>query len=187
LSYIDSHIEGSVKVKLSLLEQTELIQNITAELVKVVKNGGRIYSCGNGGSACDAMHLAEELVARYLRERPGIRAQHLCDPGAISCWANDYSYEGVFARQVETYLEPRDALIVFSTSGNSENIVQALAAAKKIGASTIGFLGKTGGQAKTLCKFPLIVKSELTAHVQEAHITLVHIICEGLETTLFPK
>ena len=132
------------------------------------------------------MHLAEELVARYKKERPGIRAQHLCDAGTITCWGNDYNFTDIFARQVETHLTPKDVLIVFSTSGNSENILRAMSAANKVGATTIGLLGKNGGKAKTLAKHSLVVESEVTAHIQEAHLVVVHMLCEVLENLLFP-
>ena len=183
---IEKHIQESAQVTASLLGSATKIEQISRELVKVVLNGGRIYSCGNGGSSCDAMHLTEELVARYKRERPGIPAHHLCDAGTITCWSNDYDFTGVFSRQVETLVTNKDALICFSTSGNSPNILSALKAGKTVGALTIAFLGKGGGEAARLCSHSLVVASDITAHVQEAHIVLVHILCELLENSLFP-
>ena len=167
--------------------QSEKIAQIVTTLASTIKQGGRIYACGNGGSACDAMHLVEELVARYQRERPGIRAQHLLDTGTITCWANDYTFDEIFERQVDTLVTKLDALVVFTTSGNSQNILRALAAANKLGATTIALLGKNGGAAKSLSKLSLIVSSEVTANIQESHITLVHIICDQLEQLLFPE
>ena len=187
LAEILSHINESSRVKLSLIDQAEKISQIVTTLATTIKQGGRIYACGNGGSACDAMHLVEELVARYQRERPGIRAQHLLDTGTITCWANDYTFDEIFERQVNTLLTKLDALVVFTTSGNSQNILRALAAANKLGATTIALLGKNGGAAKSLSKLSLIVGSEVTAHIQESHITLVHIICDQLEQLLFPE
>ncbi len=187
LAEIVSHIKESARVKLLLADQSEKIAQIVTTLASTIKQGGRIYACGNGGSACDAMHLVEELVARYQRERPGIRAQHLLDSGTITCWANDYTFDEIFERQVDTLVTKLDALVVFTTSGNSQNILRALAAANKLGASTIALLGKNGGAAKSLSKLSLIVSSEVTAHIQESHITLVHIICDQLEQLLFPE
>ena len=185
---LTSQISESAKVLSSLGDgaQVQVIEKIIETLICVIKSGGTIYACGNGGSACEAMHFTEELVARYRKHRPGIRAQHLQDPGTITCWANDYNFETVFQRQVETFLNRKDALVVLSTSGNSPNIINALNACNKIGAHSIAFLGKDGGKAKSLSTTPLIIKSENTPRIQEAHLALIHIICEQLENALFP-
>lgn len=186
LQYISQQLKDSSDTKLALAEKAQAILDIGQQLVSVVKNGGTIFACGNGGSACDAMHLTEELVARYKRDRPGIKAQHFCDPSTITCWANDFNFDDVYARQVDTLVSDKDAVIVFSTSGNSENILRALAKANDKGAKTIAMLGKTGGKAKSLAKTSLIIERNETARIQEAHITVVHILCEYLEDTLFP-
>jgi len=186
VSSINSQLEEALSSKKAFLSQASKLDNIVKTLETVVKDGGAIYACGNGGSACDAMHFVEECVARYKKERPGIKAYHLCDPGTITCWSNDYCFEEVFERQVNTLMSEKDALLVFSTSGNSDNVLRALAAANKLGAHTIAFLGKQGGAAKTLAKTSLIVESEQTARIQEAHITAVHVIVETLEDLLFP-
>lgn len=180
-SCIEEHLQGSAKAKLALLEQKNKIQEIADRLIACVSAGGEIISCGNGGSACDAMHFTEELLARYKRNRPGIKARHLLDAGTITCWANDYNYDDIFARQIETVASAKDCLVFFSTSGNSQNILNALAAAKKVGACSISLLGKDGGKAKSLSDISLVVPSDSTAHIQEAHIALVHIFCELLE------
>ncbi len=184
---IETHIQRSAEVKLSLLKHTSTIEQIISCFHDVVTTGGTIYSCGNGGSACDAMHFTEELVARYEMERPGIRAHHLCDPGTITCWANDYDFETIFKRQVETHLTDKDVLVCFSTSGNSENVLSALAAAHQRGAKTVALLGKNGGKAKNIAKLSLVVDSDTTAYIQEAHIMLVHIFCDTLERQLYSK
>jgi D-sedoheptulose 7-phosphate isomerase len=180
------YIETSAAVKLSLRDKVSEIEGIINALIEVVRKGGTIYSCGNGGSTCDAMHLTEELVSRFKRERPGIRAQHFGDASVLTCWSNDYNFDGVFERQVQTHMTANDALVVFTTSGNSENILRALAAANKIGSLTIALLGKGGGKAKALVKKALVVASNETSHIQEAHIALVHMICDKLEVALFP-
>lgn len=186
-AFIEQYLRDSAVVKQSLSDQAGHIATVVEALVAVSRKGGTLYTCGNGGSACDAMHFAEELVARYRRERPGIRAQHLCDPSAITCWANDYSFAGAFERQVRTMLRPDDALIGFSTSGNSENVVRAVQAANELGALTIALTGKTGGAIASLAKFSIIVPSPDTAHIQEAHMSIVHMVCDLLEQALYPE
>lgn len=185
-SCIEKHLRDSAAVKLSLIKQQEKISSIAAALIEASRNGGRIYTCGNGGSMCDSIHFTEELVARFLRERPGIAAQHLGDIGTITAWANDYSYEQVFERQIQALVTAKDALVCFTTSGKSPNILRALAAANKIGAVTIALLGRGGGPAKALARHALIVESDDTARIQEGHITIVHILCDIIEQTLFP-
>ena len=181
---LKQYIEESARVKSELVNLLPEIEKIIAALKETQSKGGRIYTCGNGGSACDAMHLAEELVARYEKERPGIAAQHLLDVGTISCWANDYNYDSVFSRQIDTLAKAEDALIVFSTSGNSKNINEAIKAAKSKGVRTIALLGKDGGEAKSLSDLCLIVPSDKTSHIQECHITIVHMLCESLEADI---
>ena len=185
ISFIKEYCSTSSGVIASINNQSKLLASIVSELADCVKNGGRIYACGNGGSACDAMHLTEELIARYLRERPGIAAHHLNDPSAITCWANDYEFDSVFERQVQTLVTKKDFLFCFSTSGNSKNVVLAAQAAKKIGAKTVAMTGKDGGVLKETSTFPIVIESEITSHIQEAHITIVHILCDLLEQKLF--
>jgi D-sedoheptulose 7-phosphate isomerase len=162
--------------------------NLCAEIVKAatilqdtVKRGGTIYACGNGGSTCDATHLVEELVARFKRERPGIKAMHLMDAAVLTCWSNDYEYESAFERQVKTFCGPKDALVAISTSGNSKNIIRAVRAAKAQSTAVIGFTGKDGGELRSLCDVALVVPASETERIQEVHITFVHILCEALE------
>ncbi len=183
--FIHGYSLSSSKTIESLCKQADLIEKIALDLSSLVRQGGRIYSCGNGGSACDSMHLTEELVARYLRERPGIPAQHLQDSATLTCWSNDYNYSEVFSRQVETFVKKQDALILFSTSGNSENVIKAAKKAKEMKCLTIAFSGKEGGELKEHCKYNLIVQSGITSHIQEAHITAVHMVCDILEQELF--
>lgn len=183
---ISSYIKKSSEVKTKLISQKEKIKLASDFIVETIKSGGRIYSCGNGGSACDAMHFIEELVARYKKDRPGIAAHNLLDTSTITCWANDYDFSTVFSRQVETLVTNKDLLVVFSTSGNSQNILKALDSANKINAKSLALLGKDGGQAKDKATHSIIVESNETAHIQECHITLVHIFCEIIETHLHP-
>lgn len=184
----------TARIKEIFLESAALRQKVCADpallntikqacqtLLNVSKKGGTIYACGNGGSACDAMHFTEELVARYRRTRPGIKAAHFCDVGIITCWANDYDFNAVFARQVLTHCTSNDILVLFSTSGNSPSVLEAAKAAKTIPAFTLGITGSSGGQLKDLCDLTIAVPSEDTARIQEVHITLVHLFCEVLE------
>jgi D-sedoheptulose 7-phosphate isomerase len=186
-AFIDSYLEESTKVKLALVQQKDLILEIATALYEIAKKGGRIYTCGNGGSACDAIHFAEELVAQYYRERPGIRAQHLLDPGALTCWANDYNFDTVFERQIETLATKDDAVVGITTSGNSKNVLAAIRAANKVGALSIAFSGGNGGRIKLISNYTFIAASDRTPYIQEAHITVIHIICDLLEQWLFPE
>lgn len=150
-------------------------------LINAKANKGTIYSCGNGGSACEAMHLTEELVARFKRERPGIKAHHLLDPSIMTCWSNDYEFDAVFERQVKTFCTKKDCLVLFSTSGKSKNIIRAAQAAKEIGTPCVGILGKDGGEVAMMCDVALIVPSADTERIQEVHLLVVHVLCELLE------
>ena len=185
---IAKRIDGSLAAIASLRTPPHA-QHLAAIIETVrdrLKLGGTIYTCGNGGSAAEALHLAEELIGRYRGDRPPHRAMCLnADPTALTCIANDFGFERIFARQCEALLTDRDALIVFSTSGNSPNIVQALQAAKARGAMTIGLLGcsggRDGGSAAAECARSLIVPAQDSAHIQEAHQVALHLICEALE------
>ncbi|HEY8665011.1 MAG TPA: SIS domain-containing protein [Tepidisphaeraceae bacterium] len=143
---------------------------------------GKVLLAGNGGSAADAMHLAEELSIRYKKKRRGLAAIALCDPTVLTCAANDFGYERVFARQVEALGNPGDVLIVFSTSGNSPSIVAALDAAQAAGLRTAAFLGQTGGQCKGKADIEFCIPSPLTASIQECHKILFHALCEWIDT-----
>jgi len=183
--YIKKYLLEAAAVSSKLASQASHIAAIGDQLTQLFRDGGRLYACGNGGSSCDAMHLVEELVARYKRERPGIPAHHFIDGPTLTCWANDYDYASVFERQTETLVTEKDVLVVFTTSGNSENILRALEAAKKKGALTVAFLGKGGGKAKGKADLEVIIESDVTAHVQEAHMALVHMLTEQIELALF--
>lgn len=175
----------SARVKESLREQAEQIHAVGQRLVETFRAGGRLYACGNGGSACDAMHLVEELVARYKRDRPGLPAQHLMDPSTLTCWSNDYEYETAFWRQVETFVRPGDVFVGISTSGNSANVTMAATAANGLGAWTLGLTGWDGGKLGQVCTELIAVPSRETARIQESHITIIHLFCEMLDDQLF--
>lgn len=144
-------------------------------ILETLKNGGKLLTCGNGGSAADALHLAEELVGRYSRERRALAGLCLnADPTAITCICNDYGYEHVFSRGVEALGKPGDVLVGFTTSGNSANILNAFHAAHVIGITTILLTGKDGGEARGLCTHEIIVPSQNTARIQEIHTLVLH-------------
>ena len=178
-------LEDSARVKRDLIRDAPLIHRMAVRIADAFRAGNRLYACGNGGSACDAMHLVEELVARYKRDRPGLPAHHLMDAATLTCWGNDYDFATVFRRQVETMVRPGDVLIAISTSGNSPNVVAAVEAARERGALTIGLAGKNGGQLRALCEEVLVIPSNATERVQEGHITVIHLLCELVEGMLF--
>ena len=142
---------------------------------------GKVLTAGNGGSAADAIHLAEELVVRFNKARRGLAAVALTDAGNLTCAANDMGWEQVFSRQVEALGNPGDVLVVFSTSGNSPNIVRAVEAAERQGMKTVAFIGKGGGALAGACDFEFCVPSATTARVQEAHLMLYHCLCEWID------
>ncbi|RME60760.1 MAG: SIS domain-containing protein [Candidatus Dadabacteria bacterium] len=185
---ITAHIERSLRVKQDALKNQELLNNIeqcAERLLSCIKDNGTVYIAGNGGSACDSLHFCEELVARYKRERPGIKAHHLIDPAILTCWSNDYSYDLVFQRQVETFCTEKDLLFLLSTSGNSQNVIKAAETAKDKGTAVIALTGESGGALAPLADIALKVPSNHTAHIQEMHITILHLLCEIVEQELF--
>lgn len=150
-----------------------------------VRNGNRILFCGNGGSAADAQHLAAELIGRLVRDRRALPGLALTtDSSALTCIGNDFGFDEVFARQVEGLGRAGDVLIAISTSGNSANVVRAVEAAKPIGITTVGFLGRAGGKLASIVDVPIVVPAEETARIQEAHIFLGHVLCAMVEQSL---
>lgn len=183
---VRSALQESARVKEALIPATPGIIRIADRLAATFRAGGHLYACGNGGSACDAMHLVEELVARYRADRPGIAAHHLLDAPTLTCWSNDYEYVTAFRRQVETLMRPGDVLVAISTSGNSPNVVLATQAALAKGAWVLGLTGTDGGELGRIATEPLRVPSDATERIQEAHITIIHILCDLVERELFP-
>ncbi len=179
---ITQRIAGGLAAIESLRDQIPAIRTVCDVVTDVLAEGGTLYTAGNGGSAAQALHLAEELIGRYRADRAPQRAICLnADTCALTCIANDYGFEQIFARQVEALATERDVFLALSTSGNSANIVNALATARRRGAATIGLLGNDGGQARALCDHALVVPVKDSAHVQEAHQVVVHLICEIVE------
>jgi D-sedoheptulose 7-phosphate isomerase len=148
---------------------------------RAIDGGGKILTCGNGGSMADAMHLAEELSVRFQKNRRALAALALSDAAAITCAGNDFGYDTIFSRQVEALGRKGDLLVVFSTSGNSGNCIAAVAAAKKAGMMTAAFLGKGGGKLGGTCDAELVVAAETSHRVQEGHKFLYHVLCEWMD------
>jgi len=161
------------------------IQAIAELIIGAYRNGGKVVLFGNGGSAADAQHIAAELVGKFLLERKAFPAIALTTNSSIlTAIANDYSYDEVFSRQVEALVTDKYVVIGISTSGNSQNVVDAIALAKKKGAKTVGLTGDDGGKLAKIAGLTLIVPSDSTPRIQEAHITIGHIICEIVEGEL---
>jgi D-sedoheptulose 7-phosphate isomerase len=154
-------------------------------IVDAIKGGGKVISCGNGGSMSDAIHFAEELSGRYRNDRPAYAAIAISDPGHLSCVANDYGYAFVFSRMVEAIGSEGDVLFAISTSGNSENILKAIEAARKKGMKVIGLTGKDGGKMAGLCDVEIRApRSEYADRAQEIHIKVIHSLIDYIETKL---
>lgn len=161
------------------------LSDLTLLLHEVLARGGKVLACGNGGSAADAQHFAAELVGRYRDERPALAALALTSDGAVlTCLANDYDYDRVFARQVEAHGRPGDLLLGISTSGRSPSVVLALEAARARGLRTAALLGRDGGPALAHADLAVIVPDEETARIQEGHALLIHLLCEALDARL---
>jgi D-sedoheptulose 7-phosphate isomerase len=184
-------IQSSIDVKQHVLENDELvatIQKIVDVIVKCLKNGNRIYFCGNGGSAADAQHLAAEFSGRFYTDRRALPAEALhCNTSYLTAVANDYSFEVVYARLIEGIGTKGDVLIGLSTSGNSENIIKAFEVANDKGITTVGFTGTTGGFIKRLSDHLVNVPSTDTPRIQESHIMIGHIICQLVEEDFFHR
>ncbi len=153
--------------------------------IKTLKNNGTIFFMGNGGSAADSQHIASELVGKFKGIRKAYPAIAITtDTSSLTSIANDYGFNKIFSRQIQALVNKGDTVVGISTSGNSENIIEGIVEAKKIGAYTVGLLGKNGGKLKDICDLSIIVPSNITARVQEVHILIGHIVCELLEKEL---
>ncbi len=162
-----------------------LIENAAKQMVESIKNGGKIISCGNGGSMSDAMHFAEELTGRFRENRPAIPAIAISDPSHITCVANDYGFEHIFSRFIEALGNNNDVLLAISTSGNSENILNAIKSAKDKKMKIIGLTGKDGGKMKDLCDIEIRAPySKYSDRVQEIHIKIIHSLIDYIESNV---
>ncbi len=179
---IGDYIAQSASIIFTLENQIDAIDAVTRLLLKTLKGGRTLLTCGNGGSAAEAMHLAEELTGKYNRPRRALPAICLCsDASAMTCIANDWDFTYVFSRQVEAFAKKGDVLVLFSTSGNSTNCLRAAKAMKDAGGQVVGLLGKGGGKAKKLCDLSIIIDSKHTNHIQEAHQVILHLLLEAVD------
>jgi D-sedoheptulose 7-phosphate isomerase len=189
-SYISKSIQNSINA-IDQLQQPKAIKFMeqSAEMIAdTFSKGNKIISAGNGGSLCDAAHLAQEFTGLYRKFRPALPAIVLSEPGHLTCSGNDLGYEWIFARGVEAYGKPKDVFIGLTTSGNSINIIRAFETAKKLGLSTISFLGKGGGKLKDFADLELCIDGFTSSdRIQEAHMTALHVIIEIVEYHLFPE
>ncbi len=188
---IKESIKQSIEVKQQILENEALVQtirDISQACADTFCNGGKVLFCGNGGSAADAQHLAAEFSGRFYYDRPPLPSEALhVNTSYLTAVANDYSYDEVYARLLKGTAQAGDILVGISTSGNSANIIRAFETAREIGVITVGLTGRTGGKMKNLSDFLICVPSDDTPRIQEAHIMIGHIICELVESALFPK
>lgn len=186
---ITKAIQNSISVKQQILQNTELIDRIAltvSQMVKTLKNGGKIHFCGNGGSAADAQHLAAELSGRFYFDREPLNAEALhCNTSYLTAVANDYGYDEVYARLLKGTARNGDLLVALSTSGNSANILKTCKVAREMGVFVVGMTGVSGGDLKKYSDILLNVPSSDTPRIQEAHIMLGHILCEHVEKEIF--
>jgi D-sedoheptulose 7-phosphate isomerase len=182
-------IQASIDVKKLLLADATILNTIATSveiITAAFKNGNKVLFCGNGGSAADAQHLAAEFSGRFYTDRHALPAEALhVNTSYLTAVANDYSFDVVYSRMITGIGKKGDVLIGLSTSGNSNNIINAMEAAKKKGMTTIGFTGSSGGKMKDACELLLNVPSTDTPRIQESHILVGHIICELVEKAYF--
>ena len=184
---LPAYLDQSIAVLERTREQvtSAAMEGAVTQVAGALAAGRPLLVCGNGGSAADAQHITGELVGRFLKERRALKAICLSSNAAVlTAWANDYSYETVFARQVEAYAEPGGVLLGLSTSGNSANVVAAFAAARQHGMTTIALTGDGGGRLAALSDVLLAVPSRSTPLIQQAHLCLYHYLCEAVEARL---
>ncbi len=163
------------------LARVEVVGGLMAAAIRA---GGKILACGNGGSLCDAMHFCEELTGRFRDDRRALPAIACIDPGHLTCTANDYGFEHVFSRWVQALGRPGDVLVVLSTSGNSPNILRAVEAARAIGMTTVGLLGKGGGALRGVCNHEWIMPGATSDRIQEIHMLVLHALVEEIERSI---
>lgn len=181
---IRESLSDHAKVIESLSSLIPDIELIAQKMTESLRNGGRIYWAGNGGSAADCQHLAAELVGRFERERKALASvAFTTDTSVLTSIGNDYGFESIYSRQVDALCTPSDIFVGITTSGNSPNILRAIDACKKTGTYAIGFTGHDGGRMALLADHTLIVPAKNTARIQEAHILIGHILCDWIEAS----
>jgi len=183
MSTIAQHLKDSCRVKEQAANQTAEAEKLAVEIINALKKGKKMVVFGNGGSAADSQHFAAELLGRFEKERPGLAAIALTtDTSALTAIGNDFSYDEVFSRQVQSLVQPGDVVIGISTSGNSKSVIKGVEEAKKLKAWTAALTGMTGGRLKDVVDCCVTVPSPRTAHIQECHIALIHAICVAIDS-----
>ncbi len=180
--FIESEFNAHLECAKKMSSLTNQINQVATLLIQSLKIGGKILICGNGGSAADAQHFAAELTGRYKKERKGIAGIALSvDTSALTAIGNDYGFEHVFSRQVEALANKGDAFFGISTSGNSQNVIEAAKVAKDKGCVIVGLSGRDGGKLNDICDMNLIMPDNDTPRIQELHILVIHILCDIIE------
>ena len=167
-------------------ENIQRVDDLASALAKCFDNGGKSIIFGNGGSACDAAHFAEEFTGRFRGDRKALPVIAYNDASHITCVGNDYGFEEIFSRPTEAFCKEGDVVIGLSTSGNSANVIKAMEVAKEKGAITVALIGKSGGKMKGKYNFEWIIPGETSDRIQEIHMMILHILIEGVERILFP-
>ena len=188
---IENYIKESVDTKTKILNDESIlsaIKKISYEIVGAYRNGKKVLTAGNGGSACDSQHIAGELVAKFFIDRPGLNAISLVNYiSSMTAISNDYGYEKSFSRQIQALASEGDIFIALSTSGNSKNIIMALEEAKNKGVITVGLVGGNECEMDYLCDYIVHIPSKNTPIIQESHIMIGHLICAMVEETIFSE
>lgn len=179
------NLQDHQQVMARLHELAEPVDTAGRAIARSLAAGGKLLLCGNGGSAADSQHIAAELTGRFIKDRRPLAAIALTtDSSALTCIGNDYSYDHVFVRPLQALGREGDCLLAISTSGQSRNVIMAVEAAKAMGVTTIGLLGRDGGRLATLCDQAIVVPAQETARIQEAHILIGHTLCNLIEAEL---
>lgn len=188
-TFIQSKLQQSIDLKTRLMQDEKMMQlvaDLGQKLVACFQNKGKVFWCGNGGSAADAQHLSAELSGRYYFDRPPLFSEALhVNSSYVTAVANDYSYDEIYARLIQGFGAPGDVLIGLSTSGNSGNVLRALERAKEMGLTTVAFTGETGGKMKDTADYLINIPSTDTPRIQECHMLIGHTLCEIIEKEIF--
>lgn len=188
IALVKNNLEEAQKILSTFLSDEENLQKVAAAaeiMLDSIQHSGKIISCGNGGSMCDAMHFAEELTGRFRENRKAIAAISISDPSHLTCVGNDYGFDQVFSRYIEAVGRKGDVLLAISTSGNSENVLKAIFSAQKLGMKIIGLTGKTGGKIAEYCDIEIRAPHSAYAdRAQEIHIKVIHSLIHCMEKSL---
>lgn len=189
-SIIDSALSDAAQALDAVRRDSQIldrIEEVARAMVQTFTAGGKLIAAGNGGSMCDAMHLAEELAGRFRDDRRALPAMAISDPGLLSCVANDYGYDRVFARFLEAHGRPGDLFVGISTSGNSPNVLTAAATARTLGLRTIALVGRPGSPLESAADFAIVTPAGRYAdRIQELHIKVIHVLIQLIEHEMFP-